>query len=156
MNKKQQGTTLVEFALVTAGLLLLLFFIIELGRALFVYNTLAEGTRRGARLAAVCPMTDIEKVKAAVIFADDGDGLIAPGLTAAQVQVAYLNAQDKDESDSNKVSYVRVQIINYQHPFMVPFINASGDGLLSVPAFTAVIPRESLGYAPTVGASQPC
>lgn len=156
MNKKQQGTTLVEFALIIAGLLLLLFFIIELGRALFVYNALAEGTRRGARLAVVCPMSEIEKIKSAVIFGNDGSSLIAPGLTTANVQVSYLNTQDKEEADGDNVSYVRVKIINYNHPFLVPFIEYSGNGLLSVPGFTAVIPRESLGYAPTTKEYPPC
>lgn len=51
----QRGAALVEFALVTsAGFIVVLFAVFELGRLLFIFNTANEATRLGARLAVVC------------------------------------------------------------------------------------------------------
>ena len=56
MKNSQQGTTTVEFAILASVLFVLIFGVIEIGRAFFVWNSLAEATRRGARIAAVCPV----------------------------------------------------------------------------------------------------
>ncbi len=53
--KTQRGAAMVEFALIALLFFIILFGIIEFGRAFFTYNTLVEATRRGARVAAVCP-----------------------------------------------------------------------------------------------------
>jgi len=50
---KQKGQSLVEFALVFPLLALLVFALLDLGRAVYVYNTLANAARQGARVAAV-------------------------------------------------------------------------------------------------------
>ncbi|HEX5465236.1 MAG TPA: TadE/TadG family type IV pilus assembly protein [Candidatus Limnocylindrales bacterium] len=47
------GQGLVEFALVLPLILLLLFGAIDLGRAVYAYNTVANAARQGARVAAV-------------------------------------------------------------------------------------------------------
>jgi Flp pilus assembly protein TadG len=49
----RNGQALAEFALVLPVLLLLIFGIIELGRVVFIYNSLADAARQGARVAAV-------------------------------------------------------------------------------------------------------
>ncbi len=49
----RRGQALVEFALVIPIFFLLVFGLIDLGRAVFVYNSLAEGAREGARYGAV-------------------------------------------------------------------------------------------------------
>ena len=54
MRAKQTGTAIVEFAIIASVMLMILFGVIEFGRVMFVGNALAESTRRGARLAAVC------------------------------------------------------------------------------------------------------
>ncbi len=48
----QASQALIEFALVSPVLLLLLFGIIDLGRAVFYYDTLSHAAREGARTAA--------------------------------------------------------------------------------------------------------
>jgi hypothetical protein len=50
-NKK--GAALVELALILPLLLLIVFGIVEFGRALFITNTLNNAARYGARLAVV-------------------------------------------------------------------------------------------------------
>ena len=54
-HRYQRGAALVEFALVpSAGFIVVLFAVFELGRLLFIFNTANEATRLGARLATVC------------------------------------------------------------------------------------------------------
>jgi Flp pilus assembly protein TadG len=49
--KSQRSQALIEFALVSPVLLLLLFGVIDLGRAIFYYDTLNHAAREGARVA---------------------------------------------------------------------------------------------------------
>jgi Flp pilus assembly protein TadG len=51
--RKSKGQSLAEFALVLPVLALLLFALLDLGRAVYMYNTLANSARAGARVAAV-------------------------------------------------------------------------------------------------------
>src|SRR5207249_1891340 len=47
----QRSQALIEFALVSPVLLLLLFGVIDLGRAIFYYDTINHAAREGARVA---------------------------------------------------------------------------------------------------------
>ena len=49
--RSQRSQALIEFALVSPVLLLLLFGVIDLGRAIFYYDTLTHAAREGARVA---------------------------------------------------------------------------------------------------------
>lgn len=53
--RDERGVAVVEFALVAPLLLVLIFGIIDLGRAYSTLNQLAASAREGARLAAVLP-----------------------------------------------------------------------------------------------------
>jgi hypothetical protein len=50
---RSRGQSLVEFALILPILAFLIFGLLDLGRAVYVYNTLANAARAGARVAAV-------------------------------------------------------------------------------------------------------
>jgi Flp pilus assembly protein TadG len=52
-DDQSKGQSLVEFALILPVLALLLFALLDLGRAVYMYNTLANAARQGARVAAV-------------------------------------------------------------------------------------------------------
>lgn len=155
MRYLQRGITTVEFAIVGALLMTLLFGVIEFGRALFVANALTEGTRRGARLAAVCPVGDPKPAQAA-IFANGGSSQIAPDLTTANVVVSYLNSSGtviaNPAGSFASIRYVQVRIANYTQQMFIPFVNPS----FVMPAFTATLPVESLGYSPTQQAFLAC
>lgn len=56
-QRGERGQDLVEFALVLPLLVLLFFGIIEFGRVIFTYNTLANAAREGARFGIVVPTT---------------------------------------------------------------------------------------------------
>ena len=49
--RSQRSQALIEFALVSPILLLLLFGVIDIGRAIFYYDTLNHAAREGARVA---------------------------------------------------------------------------------------------------------
>jgi Flp pilus assembly protein TadG len=50
-KNNQRSQALIEFALISPVLLLLLFGIIDIGRAVFYYDTLSHAAREGARTA---------------------------------------------------------------------------------------------------------
>src|SRR4029077_19761608 len=50
-RRRQQSQALIEFALISPVLLLLVFGIIDIGRAVFYYDTLNHAAREGARTA---------------------------------------------------------------------------------------------------------
>lgn len=50
---RDRGQGLVEFALVIPVIMLLIFGAVDLGRAVYAYNTIANAARDGARVAAV-------------------------------------------------------------------------------------------------------
>ena len=81
-RNRSRGQSLVEFALIIPVIVLVLFGVLDLGRGVFVYNTLAESARQANRLAIVDQ--DSTRVKAeAVAFAP------AIGLSASDVTVCF-------------------------------------------------------------------
>lgn len=90
------GQSLVEFALGLVVLLLLIFGIIDFGRAAFARNAVASMAREGARYAIVHPAAseaDIATVaKAAVVGLDDDEleiNVTNPDAYTVQVEVVY-------------------------------------------------------------------
>jgi len=145
--KKMRGVAMVEFAIVGAVLMIVLFGCLEFGRATYTFAALNEGARRAARLAAVCPIND-PKVIAAVNF------LGANGYSSANVQ--YLDASGASLGGtpaSSSVYYVQVNVIG-SLPLAIPFLSA----VLS-PTYTVTLPAESLGItiaADGSGVVTPC
>lgn len=156
MRARQRGLATVEFAIVAAVLFMVMFGVIEFGRAMFVANALAEGTRRGARTAAVCPVGDARPAQVAIFANGNGVSGIAPNLTTANVQVSYLDQSGATLGNPmgsySSIQYVRVRIVNYTLQMLIPFVMPQ----LVMPAFTATLPVESLGYSPTQQAFLPC
>lgn len=149
MNRQrstQRGTTTVEFALVAALFFTVLFGVLEFGRAFFVWNTLNECTRRGARVAAVSTMNNAAIAQAAIFSNGGSTSPVLPGLTTGHVEVEYLTESGAITSTLLNVRYVRVSINNsvesgYKHRLLIPFFFRE----VSVPKFATTLPRESLG-----------
>jgi Flp pilus assembly protein TadG len=152
----QQGLTTVEFAIVGAVFFVVLFGVIEFGRALFVANVLVEGTRRGARLAAVCPVGSARVAEAAVFANASGDSRFVHNLDTGNVVVAYLNQAGAPVPNPGaniaSISYVRVSIVDYRQTMLIPFVMPD----FLMPSFVATLPAESLGYSPTDQAFSAC
>lgn len=139
------GATTVEFAIIATALLTILFAVIEFSRALFVVNTLTEATRRGARLATVCPIGDPKPARAAAFSASGAAGTIIPGLTSSNVVIEYLDADgsvvSSPAANFNAIRYVRVRIVNFQLPLVIPLLMPT----VTLDGFATTVPRESLG-----------
>jgi Flp pilus assembly protein TadG len=156
MRANQSGTTTVEFAIVASVMFMVLFAVIEFGRVMFVANALDESTRRGARLAAVCPVGDPMPARAAILAGTDGVSSIARDLTTANVTIAYLDVNGAPVANPAlnlaAIRYVRTSIVNYRQQMFIPLIMPS----FLMPSFAATLPAESLGYGPTPQAFVPC
>jgi hypothetical protein len=136
----------VEFAIVGFVLMLLLFAIIEFGRTVHAFNVLQEAARRGARVAATCPVND-PNIKEAALWAP----LI--NFTDQNVDVTYLG-EDLGElvppaDHYNAISYVRVTTHGYWIYLNIPFIRPT----IKAPPFSSTLPRESLGVPHAGGAA---
>jgi len=152
--KNQKGIAVVEFAIVAALLFTMIFGVIEVGRAFFVSSALDEATRRGARMAAVCPINDPAIAQAAAF-----NNALIPDLDPGDFAVEYLTAagavvgNPAVPSGFLLIRYVRVRVVGYQHQMFIPFVAALTPFLM--PEFSTVLPRESLGI-PRDGVITPC
>ena len=155
MRRSQGGTTTVEFAIIGSVVMTVLFAVVEVARALFVMNALAEVTRRGARVATVCPVNDPAAVRAAVFAAGDGRSTVVNGLTTGNVVIEYLNEAGSVLADPvasfGQIRYVRARVVNFTHQLVIPVVMPS----LAMPGFATTVPRESLGI-PREGTVDPC
>jgi len=145
--RKQTGLAAVEMAIVSMLALIVLFGVIEISRLFFVVNALEEATRRGARVATVCQLND-QAVLQNAIFNDSGNagasGLIR-NLSTGDVALEYLDEAGSVIGDPVgnylDISFVRVQIANYQHRLIIPLFTRT----IGLPTFSTTLPRESLG-----------
>lgn len=138
IRHRQRGLTTVEFSIVGVALMIVLFGVLELSRLMFTLAALREGTRRAARLAAVCPIGSGN----ILATADFGDlYLFGPG----NVRVRYLTAAGIPTFAYANISYVQVSIVDYAIRLAIPLINP----VVNSPAFTTTMPRESLGVSST-------
>lgn len=132
LASKQRGGTAVEFAIVSILLLSLLIGCMEFGRVLFYWNTAAEATRLGARMAVVCDK-------------DDGDikqrmREMLTLLPADKISIAYVpDGCTIDTCQMVTVSIAAGVPVNT----VIPFVPVS----LSLPAFSTSLPRESMSSA---------
>jgi Flp pilus assembly protein TadG len=90
-RRRSRGQGLVEFALVLPLILLLIFGILDLGRAVFTYNTVSQAARSGGRKAMVDQ--NRSDVRAAAIAA-----ATTLGLTSTNVAVCFKdpNTAERD------------------------------------------------------------
>jgi hypothetical protein len=151
---KQKGAETVEFAMIALLFFALLFAVIEFSRALFVWNALTEATRRGARMAVICPyQSTIPKQVAIfdVIAGSLGSSPIIAGLTPDMVNVRYLNEAGAVEADQSLIRFAEVTITGYVHTLLIPLWGSS----FAAPEFKTTLPAESLGVVPTYQGDPP-
>lgn len=154
---RQKGIALVEFAIVGSIALLMIFAVLEISRAIFVANALTEATRRGARMAAVCPINDPAIAQVAT-FNAPGAGNISPivkYLDTSDFVLEYLdrtgNVIGSPADNFQAIQYIQLRVVNFQHELLIPFANIT----FTMPEFSTRLPRESLGV-PRSGVIRPC
>ncbi|WP_175936416.1 TadE/TadG family type IV pilus assembly protein [Burkholderia cepacia] len=130
-RRAQRGSTIVEFALISSVLIMLLLGIFEFGRVLFYWNTASEAVRLGARTAVVCDVNAAGVAKRVTA--------LLPLLSSANLSVNYSPAS----CTVNTCAFVTVSVTNVTVKTMIPFMNLT----VKMPPFTTTLPRESLTSA---------
>ena len=164
MNRKHmRGIYTVEFAFVGLLVFTLLFGVLEMGRLYFTVNALDEAARRGARLASVCNISDPVVLRRAIFNAatDAGTSQLISNLATTNLTLTYLDANGAlvanpaDLVSANgfrAIRYVQLSLQNFVFNLFIP-----GFGVpITLPAFRATLPRESLGRHSDSGEITPC
>jgi Flp pilus assembly protein TadG len=135
----ERGATLVEFSIAATVFLMVMFAVIEFGRALWVHNALADAARRGARYAVLHSSADSDKVKNVVVYGDeDGGGTpMVPNLTTDNVSVDYTDF-------ALNRGTVAVSINEYQFQFVIPIVGTT----ITMPHYSTTLTGESVGWIP--------
>jgi hypothetical protein len=113
--RREEGTQLVELALVLPILLMLLGATAEFGRFFYTYSTLTSACRAGARHASKWERNaswTFPETSTMVVYGDFSDtskGPILPGLSTSNV-VVQANGPSVNSIDS-----VTVKIVNYPY-----------------------------------------
>jgi len=130
---RSRGQALVEFALVLPVLLLMLFGIIDFGRAIYAYNTLANASRAGVRVAIVnqngpgvgCASgtagTPPDSTK---VSAQDCAVQAAVALGPVTAAVSYRNLTDTAACSPVQVGCLAVMTTTYQFRPITPVISS--------------------------------
>ena len=124
----QHGATAVEFAFVSIALVLLLLGIIQFGLLMFTFNSAAEATRRGARLAVVSLTTSTVPT--------DAMRQVMPLNPTCTMSVIPIYMPGNPEPAYMEASVANCTVQPWFFWLLEP---------VAVPSFTTILPRESLG-----------
>jgi Flp pilus assembly protein TadG len=144
-NRKgdERGAALLEFAIGATIFVSAMFGVLEVGRLLWVHNSLTDATRRAARYAVNQGMSTSAQTGAknmAVYGNAAGAGQpLAPDLSAAQVKITYQNFE-------LGAGTVTAEIENYDFSFVLPLVGRT----MRLPAYKTSLTAENAGYVPTV------
>lgn len=136
-----RGAVAVEFALVLIPLLVLMMGVVEYGRALFQYNTLAKAVRDSARFLTSQNPADasyaLGEARCLAVYGNTGctgGKPLAPGLDTSMVKVcnsASAASADCPAGNFNAVgtglgsiNLVEVRIVGYSFNSFLPFVPA--------------------------------
>ena len=142
--QKEAGAALVEFALISLLFFSLLLGIMEFGRLLFTWNSAAEATRWGARLAVVCDLSD-GTIK-------DRMRLVMPQLLDGNIVITYDNPPNAPNTcDKSNCKSVTVGVTGVSVTTIIPIMNVT----VPVPPFSTSLPRESMESMNGAGETNP-
>lgn len=154
-NKKagQRGSTLVEFAIGATVFLMVMFAVLEFGRALWIHNALSDAARRAARYAVNQPASNpagvstsgtnvgpsVTAIRNVAVYGNPaGTGQpMVNDLTPANINVDYNQFRVGDGT-------VSVTITNYQFQFVIPILGTT----IQMPDYNTTLTGESAGTTP--------
>ena len=136
LRRADRGQGLVEFALVIPIIILLVVGFLEIGRAVFAYNTIANASRQAVRVAAVNQVPDVTDCDASRPVEDPFDphwslrgcaiaAGAALGLTAANVSVAYAAPASTTLTctPTLHVGCIATVTVTYDYTISTPFVS---------------------------------
>jgi hypothetical protein len=176
----QRGAAAVEFAIGSMLFFTFVFGVIELARALYVYSTMVEVTRRAARAAASTDFSNpaaLDDVRHVAMFGDLPGGMPLRGnLRDTHLAIDYLNGDlqrvepmpacpaqniincNLDPEGASCIRFVRVRLCtegggaNCSRVNYEPVLSANffPGAPLHFPTFATVTPVATLGHQPGV------
>jgi Flp pilus assembly protein TadG len=164
VGRREDGSSIIELAIVFPILLLLFVGVAELGRLFFTYTTLAKATKSGARYLSSSrkvtkgSSTEIDDEKTRVrnlvicgkaLLSCAGETPIVPGLTAANVTICDNFAVPCNPIiPASQTKYFRVEIQNY--PYTPGVFNiATMTGQAANVFYFALTPGTEMRYMPS-------
>ena len=138
---------MVEFAIVAALFFSLLLGIMDFGRMLFMWNSAAEATRLGARVAVVCDKLTPNQVR-------DRMKKILPQLTDANIVINFYNPPGivNNACTKDTCKAVEVSITNMTFDPISPFLPFNVVGMHD---FRTYLLRESMEATNAAGDQNP-
>lgn len=142
--RRENGTQMIEFALVFPVLMLLFAGTVELGRLFYTYTTLAKGTRAAARYLSTqtnVTTTSTDAAKRIVmcgnpnVCGDTNNPMILSDLGVGNIVVTPPVAADP-------VKYVTVEITGYNYRFLAFNLNTMTGGNFNI----SLSPRTRMRY----------
>ena len=135
-RQRAGGQSLVEFALVIPIIVLLIASFVEIGRAVYAFNTIANAARQGVRVAVVNQLPDVTDCDESRPIEDPyephwsiiGCALLAGktlGLKPANVTVQYVTPPSTTLSCSPTlhVGCIATVTVTYQYDISTPFVS---------------------------------
>ena len=135
-HHRQRGQSLVEFAFVLPIIVLVIVAFIEVGRAVFAWNTIANAARQGARVAAVNQLSVVTDCDESRPIEDPyephwsirGCAIAAAGalgITSANVTVSYVSPPSTtlDCDPTLHVGCIAAITVTYNYAVSTPFLN---------------------------------
>jgi Flp pilus assembly protein TadG len=143
-RKGELGASLVEFSIAATVFLLVMFAVIEFGRALWVHNALTDAARRGARYAVFHDAsTDSDaKIKNVVVY-----GNPAGGTNPVVDNLATTNITVSRSGYGLDTGTVSVSITDYQFQFVLPV----GISSITMPNYSTTLMAECAGTGDCAG-----
>ncbi|MGI8735216.1 MAG: TadE family protein [Pyrinomonadaceae bacterium] len=149
----QRGATLVEFAIGATVFMLVMFGVIEFGRALWTHNALADAARRAARYAVNQPASNpagvsttgtnvgpsLTAIRNVGVYGDPAGGTqpLVNNLTPENLNVQYTDFRVGDGT-------VAVTVTNYEFQFVVPILGTT----IPMPDYNTTLTGENAGTMP--------
>ena len=137
----QKGSALIEFAVSLIVILSVLFGIIDVGRALYAYDWVANAARKGSRFMMVrgtpgclrnphllsggCPATSADAIN--YVKNANGNGIDTTGIDPNQVTVTslcFVTPTIGSLPPCADTTWVQVKVI-YHFKFITPFLDAA-------------------------------
>lgn len=135
-RRTDRGQSLVEFAFVLPIIVLVIASFIEIGRAVFAYNTIANAARQGARVAVVNQLADTTDCDESRPIEDPYEphwsirgcaiaAASALGITSANVTISYAPPPSTTLECDPKlhVGCVAAITVTYDYSVSTPFLN---------------------------------
>ncbi len=131
-----RGQSLVEFSLVFPIIVLLIVGFVEIGRAVFAFNTIANAARQGARVAMVNQLADITECNEMWPIDDPyephwsfrGCAILAAktlGIDTSNISISFVAPPDTTLSCSPvlHVGCIASVTVTYHFSVATPFVN---------------------------------